>query len=88
MVEGLDRLGMRMLVEDGHRIWNLNTPRTPDGVRDTAVRNYLMDNYGIEVLGGFGPLAGQVFRIGLMGPLATPDNVDMFLDAFARALKV
>ena len=41
---------------------------------------------GIEIAGGFGPLAGKVFRIGVMGPLATEENVQFFLKEFKRAL--
>lgn len=86
-VAGAQALGMKMLVADGHRIWNLNTPCVPAGIDDLKVRKQLMSDYGIEVLGGFGPLAGKVFRVGIMGPLATPENVRMLLDAFASALK-
>ena len=46
------------------------------------VRKQLMAEHGIEVLGGFGPLAGKIFRIGLMGPLATTESTEFFLDAF------
>ena len=42
---------------------------------------------GIEIAGGFGPLAGKVFRIGLMGPLATRDHVRDFLAKFGAALR-
>ena len=38
-------------------------------------------------VGGFGPLAGKIFRIGLMGPLATEENVQFFLAEFKKALK-
>jgi alanine-glyoxylate transaminase/serine-glyoxylate transaminase/serine-pyruvate transaminase len=86
LVRGFEALDMRMLVAEGRRLWNLNTPGVPEGVDDAAVRRYLLDRDGIEIAGGFGPLAGKVFRIGLMGPLATADGVDSFLGAFARAL--
>jgi alanine-glyoxylate transaminase / serine-glyoxylate transaminase / serine-pyruvate transaminase len=86
LVSGLTGQGITMLVPEPQRLWNLNTPRVPDGVNDVAVRNHLMQHYGMEVLGGFGPLAGQIFRIGLMGPLATEQGTDQFLQAFASAL--
>ena len=53
-----------------------------------AVRKHLMRKHGIEVLGGFGQLAGKIFRIGLMGPLATPEATEFFLEAFKEALAV
>ena len=87
LVSGLNDLGLTMLVDEPHRLWNLNTPRVTNGTSDVTVRKRLMDEHGIEVLGGFGPLAGQIFRIGLMGPLATNEGTDQFLNAFGNALK-
>jgi len=45
-----------------------------------------LDGPGIEIAGGFGPLAGKVFRIGVMGPLATEENVQFFLKEFKKIL--
>jgi alanine-glyoxylate transaminase / serine-glyoxylate transaminase / serine-pyruvate transaminase len=86
-IQGIEKLGMRMHVKPEHRIVNLNTPCVPDGVDDAKVKNILLDEHGIEIMGGFGPLAGKVFRIGVMGPLATPEHVDAFLQHFANALE-
>jgi len=86
-VKGIGDLGLTMLVPEGYRIWNLNTPRVPEGVDDTKVRAALLHDHGIEIAGGFGPLAGKVFRIGIMGPLATRDHVQDFLSKFAGALR-
>ena len=86
LVRGLEDLGLRMHVAEGQRIPNLNTPRVPGGVDDSRVRKHLLDKYGIDIAGGFGPLAGKIFRIGLMGPLANEDCVGMFLGAFQEAL--
>ena len=44
------------------------------------------DIAGIEISGGFGPLAGKIFRVGIMGPLATEAGVAMFLNAFKTVL--
>jgi alanine-glyoxylate transaminase/serine-glyoxylate transaminase/serine-pyruvate transaminase len=86
-VAGIERLGMKMLVAPGHRIWNLNTPCVPEGVNEAKVRGYLLEKHGIEIAGGFGPLAGKIFRIGIMGPLATDEGVDRFLAKFDEAMK-
>lgn len=87
LVGKFEALGMEMLVPAEHRIWNINTPKVPDGVDDAKVRATLLNDYGIEIAGGFGPLAGKIFRIGLMGPLATTDSVNEFMDHFANALR-
>jgi alanine-glyoxylate transaminase/serine-glyoxylate transaminase/serine-pyruvate transaminase len=85
-VKTVERMGLQMLVPEGHRIWNLNTVRVPAGVDEAKVRATLLDEHGIEIAGGFGPLAGKIFRIGIMGPLATPEHVDDFLKKFSDAL--
>jgi alanine-glyoxylate transaminase/serine-glyoxylate transaminase/serine-pyruvate transaminase len=76
-----------MLVPPEHRIWNLVTPCVPAGVDDAKVRATLLQEHGIEIAGGFGPLAGKIFRIGLMGPLATEMQVNQFLQSFTDALR-
>jgi alanine-glyoxylate transaminase / serine-glyoxylate transaminase / serine-pyruvate transaminase len=85
-VEGIEAMGLRMHVPAEHRIATLNTVRVPDGVDEVKVRRRLLDEPGIEIAGGFGPLAGKVFRIGVMGPLATEDYVQFFLKEFQKAL--
>jgi alanine-glyoxylate transaminase/serine-glyoxylate transaminase/serine-pyruvate transaminase len=87
LVAGFRDLGVEMLVAEGHRIPNLNTPRVPGGVDEAKVRRVLLERRGIEIAAGFGPLAGKIFRIGLMGPLANESCVDLFLGAFADALR-
>jgi len=88
LVKGLEELGLTMLAPQAHRLWNLNTPKVPEGVDDVKVRQHLLSNHGIDVAGGFGQLAGKIFRIGLMGPLATPESTDFFLEKFKEALSV
>jgi len=85
-VKGIEAMGLRMHVPEEHRIATLNTVRVPEGVDEAKVRKRLLDGPGIEIAGGFGPLAGKVFRIGVMGPLATEDNVQFFLKEFKKAL--
>lgn len=86
-VRRVEVLGLSMHVAGGQRIPNLNTVRVPQGVDDARVRKQLMDDFGIEVAGGFGPLAGKIFRIGLMGPLANPAGIDQFFGAFEACLR-
>jgi len=87
-VAGIEAMGLSMLVaEPGDRLWTLNTPRVPEGVDDARVRNYLLEARGIEIAGGFGPLAGKVFRIGLMGAGSTAENVLLVLEALEEALR-
>jgi alanine-glyoxylate transaminase/serine-glyoxylate transaminase/serine-pyruvate transaminase len=86
-VKGIEAMGLGLHVPEGHRIPTLNTVCVPKGVDEGKVRKRLLDDAGIEIAGGFGPLAGKVFRIGVMGPLATEENVQFFLKEFNKALK-
>lgn len=86
-VKGIENLGLEMHVAEQHRIWNLNTPRVPAGIDDAKVRAHLLQKHGIEISGGFGPLAGKIFRIGIMGPLASTEGVTFFLERFDEALR-
>jgi alanine-glyoxylate transaminase/serine-glyoxylate transaminase/serine-pyruvate transaminase len=85
-VKQVEALGLEMLVAAKDRIWNLNTPKVPQGVDDAKVRTTLLKEYGIEIAGGFGQLAGKVFRVGVMGPLATKERVEDFVACFGEAL--
>ena len=87
-VAGVEAMGLEMQVKDpADRLWTLNTPCVPAGVDDAGVRAYLLEQYGMEIAGGFGPLAGKVFRIGTMGYGSTPENVMLILECLEAALK-
>jgi alanine-glyoxylate transaminase/serine-glyoxylate transaminase/serine-pyruvate transaminase len=58
----------------------------PEGIDDLKVGKRLLASTDIEILGGFGPLAGKAFRVGIMGPLATEDNVLLLLGELQKAL--
>lgn len=85
-VRRIEAMGLKMHVAAGQRIPHLNTVRVPEGVDDAQVRRTLLDDHGIEVSGGFGPLAGKIFRIGMMGPLATDEGLNQFFGAFEKCL--
>ena len=84
--QGLEEMGLRLLVPVEHRAPTLTTVVVPDGVNDGAVRKRLLQEYNIEIAGGLGPLKGKIFRIGLMGAGSTPRNVLTFLAALQAAL--
>ena len=86
-VRTIEAMGLEFLVPTQHRIWNLNTPKVPQGVDDAKVRATLLNDHGIEIAGGFGQLAGKVFRVGVMGPLATKEHVEDFVVCFGKALR-
>ncbi|HRQ38195.1 MAG TPA: alanine--glyoxylate aminotransferase family protein [Chloroflexota bacterium] len=85
--DGLTELDLACHVNDpAHRIPALTTVRVPAGIdaRDTAVR--LLNDYNIEIAGGFSQLAGKVWRVGLMGHNSRPENVTLLLAALREIL--
>ena len=90
LIEGVRPLGFEPLVEARYRLPMLTTLRLPDTVvrrGEADLRRALLDRYGIEVGGGLGKLAGQVWRIGLMGENARLINVEALLFALRKELE-
>ena len=87
MWAGFEAMGMSMLVPEENRLPTLTTVCVPDGVDEAKVRAYLMQQHGVEIVGGLGPLAGKVWRVGLMGASCQPRHVILLLAAMEAALK-
>lgn len=83
---GLEALGIEYAVAEPYRLPMLNAVKIPAGVDDKAVRARLLHDYGIEIGGGLGPMAGRTWRIGLMGETSQPRNVLLFLAALEACL--
>jgi len=81
LVDGLSLLGLDMLVEKSARLPMLNAVVIPNGVNDAKFRSNLLQKHTIEIGGGLGPLAGKIWRIGLMGHTAYPHNVERVLES-------
>lgn len=84
--DGLAELDIELFAPSGRRVPPLTTARIPEGVDDSAVRAALLQDYNIEISGGFGPLAGQIWRIGLMGHSSQLENVTLLLGALRSLL--
>jgi alanine-glyoxylate transaminase/serine-glyoxylate transaminase/serine-pyruvate transaminase len=83
---GLAAIGLGIASQENHQLWTLNSVHIPDGVEDARVRSALLEEFGIEIGGGLGPLKGQTWRIGLMGESSTAANVLLVLSALERVL--
>jgi len=80
---GLEAMGMKFVVAEAARLPQLNSVYIPDGVDDAAARTRLIEEFNLEIGAGLGALAGKIWRIGLMGHSARPENVDYCLKAIA-----
>jgi alanine-glyoxylate transaminase/serine-glyoxylate transaminase/serine-pyruvate transaminase len=85
--EGLEDLDLPLLVPEAVRLPSLSTPKLAPGIDDAGVRRRLLNDYNIEIAGGFGPLAGAIWRIGLMGHSSRPENVVTLLGALREILR-
>ena len=86
LVQGLEEMGLSMLVASGSRLPMLNSVNVPEGVDEAAVRSTLLNEHKIEIGAGLGPLAGKIWRIGLMGHTARQENVTRLLAALKSTL--
>ena len=83
---GLEAMGIGLIAPEGYRAYSLTTVRIPEGVDDAALRRTLLEDWGIEIGGGLGPLRGKAWRVGLMGYNSTAKSVLTFLAALESAL--
>lgn len=83
---GLEAMGLKLHAQEGYRLNTLTSVRIPPGVDDLRVRQGLLNEFGIEIGGGFGPLKGQIWRIGLMGHSSSAENVLLLLSALEKLL--
>ncbi len=88
LAAGLEALGLPLRVAPAHRLPQLNVVGLPEGLDEAALRRRLLGVHGIEIGGGLGVLAGEVWRIGLMGAACTRDNVSKLLGALEVELGV
>jgi alanine-glyoxylate transaminase / serine-glyoxylate transaminase / serine-pyruvate transaminase len=86
LVEALTKQGLSLLPPKGERLWTLNAVRVPDGIDEAGVRKHLLDQFSIEIGAGLGPLAGKIWRVGLMGASSSPRLIVLLLGALESAL--
>lgn len=83
---GLQELGLELVVPQEHRLPMLTVIRVPEGIPDSEFRLRLLREFNIEIGGGLGEWRGQVWRVGLMGHSCLAHNVDLLLSAMHTLL--
>ena len=86
LVSGLEKMGLKMYVAQECRLPMLNAVAVPAGIDEAAVRTRLLNEHDIEIGAGLGPLAGKIWRIGLMGHTARTANVNRLLGALNNVI--
>jgi len=83
---GIKAIGLDILTQPGFELPVLTAISLREGIDEMAIRNGLLEEYSIEVGGGFGALKGRLIRIGLMGYNSCRKNVDTVLSALEHVL--
>jgi len=83
---GLEALGIEFVVDEAHRLPQLNAVSIPDGIDEAAVRSRLLTDFDLEIGAGLGSMAGKIWRIGLMGYSSRRENVVKCVTALETVL--
>jgi alanine-glyoxylate transaminase / serine-glyoxylate transaminase / serine-pyruvate transaminase len=83
---GIEAMGLSFFVREGDRLPQLNAVTVPEGIDEAAVRKTLLNDYSLEIGAGLGPMAGKIWRIGLMGYASNKKNVLFCLGALDAVL--
>jgi alanine-glyoxylate transaminase/serine-glyoxylate transaminase/serine-pyruvate transaminase len=84
---GIEGLGLDFLPDEEISLWPLNAVKLPGSLDEAAIRTALLNEHGIEVGGGLGPLKGKLLRVGLMGYGSQQEFVLQLLAALEQILK-
>src|SRR5579863_4801866 len=88
LIAGIEAMGLELLVKKAaDRLPTVTAVMIPDGIDDVKVRNQLLDEFNIEIAGGFGPVKGKIWRVGLMGYCSQKPFVLLFLSALEKVLQ-
>jgi len=87
LIAGLEALDLELFVPNPEdRLPTVTSVKVPSGIDDHKIRQQLLDEFNIEIAGGFGPIKGQIWRVGLMGYSSQNTNVLLFLAALEKVL--
>src|SRR5260370_151609 len=85
LIAGIEAMGLELLVRNpADRLPTVTAVMIPGGIDDVKVRNQLLDEFNIEIAGGFGAVKGKIWRVGLMGYCSQKPFVLLFLAALDK----
>jgi alanine-glyoxylate transaminase / serine-glyoxylate transaminase / serine-pyruvate transaminase len=87
LIAGLEAMGLELFVKNpADRLVTVTAINIPAGIEDGKLRQQLLNEFNIEIAGGFGPIKGKIWRVGLMGYSAQETNVLLFLAGLEKTL--
>ena len=86
IVAGIKAMGLGFYGDLATKMPTVTPIMIPEGVDSEAVRELLLNQFGVEIASSFGDLKGKVWRIGNMGYSSRHENVLHVLAALESAL--
>jgi alanine-glyoxylate transaminase / serine-glyoxylate transaminase / serine-pyruvate transaminase len=84
---GLDALGFVFVVAESAQLPQLLSVYVPHGINEAEVRRTLLLEFNLEIGAGLGPLAGKIWRFGLMGYSCRAENVRRCISALGIVMQ-
>ncbi|MFQ5907847.1 MAG: pyridoxal-phosphate-dependent aminotransferase family protein [Thermoplasmata archaeon] len=85
--EALRALGFTTIPHEEDASDTVTAARPPEGVEATQLLEALREKFNIYVSGGLTELAGQILRIGHMGPTARPEDLLAVMEALGSLME-
>lgn len=86
IVAGVKAMGLEIYGNPEFKMNTVTSILVPEGIDCDLVKSTLLNEFGVEIAGSFGPLAGKTWRIGNMGYSSRKENVLHVLGAFEAVL--
>ncbi|MGG0718242.1 alanine--glyoxylate aminotransferase family protein [Robertmurraya massiliosenegalensis] len=86
LIKGIEAMGLELFGDPENKLTCVTCVKIPTGVDGDAVRNMLLQQFGIEIASSFGPLHGKIWRIGTMGYSCRKENILSVLGALEAVL--
>ncbi|WP_339304111.1 alanine--glyoxylate aminotransferase family protein [Paenibacillus sp. FSL L8-0435] len=86
LVAGIQGMGLQLYGDMSSKLPVVTCITIPEGIDGESVRSMLLNDFGIEIASSFGPLKGQIWRIGTMGFSCQRKNVLHVLGALEAVL--
>lgn len=86
LVAGVKAMGLSLFGNDQCKLPMVTCINIPHEVNGDSVRSMMLDEFSIEIASSFGPLHGQIWRIGTMGYSSQKKNILQTLSALEAVL--
>ncbi|NLY53391.1 MAG: alanine--glyoxylate aminotransferase family protein [Firmicutes bacterium] len=84
--DAVQAAGFKLYPDANYAASTVTAIEVPAGVPDAEFRQRLLTQYGWQIAGSYGPLAGKVWRIGHMGTQCQKERVQACLEAIQACL--